>query len=170
MIAGLLQLARLQNGLGQLLDKQRHAIGPGQDLLEQRLGQRLAARQRGDHRRTLRPGQLGQVQCADMALPGPARLKLRPVGEHDQQRNGFHPVDQQIQHLQRGGVGPVRILEQHHAGLLPGGRFGEIDQGPQRLVLVLLRRHRQGAVALLAGDGQDRQRRTGRRPAAGHSA
>ena len=31
-----------------------------------------------------------------------------------------------------------------------------IDQGPQRLVLVLLRRHRQRAVALLAGDGQDR--------------
>ena len=42
-----------------------------------------------------------------------------------------------------------------------------IDQGPQRLVLVLLRRHRQGAVALLAGDGQDRSDEpdVGQRPA-----
>ena len=102
-----------------------------------------------------------------MSLLGPARLKLRPVGEHDQQRNGSHPVDQQIQHLQRGGVGPVRVLEQQHAGLLAGGRFGDIDQGPQRLVLVLLRRHRQGAVAVLAGDGQDRRDEpdVGQRPA-----
>ena len=170
MIAGLLQLARFENGLGQLLDKQRHAVGPGQDLLEQRRGQRLAAGERGDHRSTLRPGQLGQVQCADMSLLGPARLKLRPVGEHDQQRNGSHPVDQQIQHLQRGRVGPVRILEQHHAGLPAGGRFGDVDQGPQRLVLVLLRRHRQGAVALPRRGWTRSTRRTGRRPAAGRSA
>ena len=42
-----------------------------------------------------------------------------------------------------------------------------IDQGPQRLVLVLLRRHRQGAVALLAGDRQDRsdEADVGQRPA-----
>src|SRR4051812_2611782 len=40
-------------------------------------------------------------------------------------------------------------------GCLPGSRFGDIDQGPQRLVLVLLRRHRHGAVACLTGDRQD---------------
>ena len=34
VIAGLLQLARFENGLGQLLDKQRHTVGSGQDLLE----------------------------------------------------------------------------------------------------------------------------------------
>ena len=62
-----------------------------------------------------------------MSLAGPARLKLRPVGKHDQQWHLFYPVDQQIQDLQGGGIGPVRILEQHHAGLLPRGRFDEID-------------------------------------------
>ena len=45
-----------------------------------------------------------------MSLAGPARLKLWPVGQHDQQRHGLHPVNQQMQHLQRGGVGPVRML------------------------------------------------------------
>jgi len=49
------------------------------------------------------------------------------VGEHDQQRNGLRPIDQQIQHLQRGGIGPVRILEQHHAELLARSRLGDID-------------------------------------------
>src|SRR4051794_20120693 len=54
------------------------------------------------------------------------------------------------------GISPVRILEQQHAGLPASGRFGDIDQGPQRLVLLPLRRHGQRAVALLARDGQDR--------------
>jgi hypothetical protein len=102
-----------------------------------------------------------------MSLVGPARLKLRPVGEHHQQRNRSYPVDQQIQHFQRGRVGPMRILKQHHAWLLPGGRFHEINPGPQRFVFVLLRRHRQHAIACPAGDGQDRsdEADVGQRPA-----
>ena len=78
------------------------------------------------------------------------------MGEHDQQRDGSHPVDQQVEHFERGGIGPVHVLEQHHAGLLARGRFGEIDQRAQRLVLVLLRGHGERPVALLAGDGQHR--------------
>jgi hypothetical protein len=31
----------------------------------------------------------------------------------------------------------VPILEQQHTGLLAGGRFGDVDQSPQRLVLLL---------------------------------
>ena len=50
-----------------VFDKQRDAVGPGQDLLEQRCGQSLAAGERGDHRSTLPSGQLGQVQCTDMS-------------------------------------------------------------------------------------------------------
>ncbi len=102
-----------------------------------------------------------------MSLLGPARLKLGPVGEHHQQRNGFNAVDQQVQYLQRSGVGPMRILEHHYAGLLPGGGFDKIDQDPQRLVLMFLRRYRKHSVALLAGDGQDRGNEpdVGQRPA-----
>jgi hypothetical protein len=40
-------------------------------------------------------------------------------------------------------------------GLLSGGRLHGVDQHPQRLILVPLRRHRQGAVARLVWDGQD---------------
>ena len=51
--------------------------------------------------------------------------------------------------------------------MLAGGSFGDVDQGPKRLVLVLLRRHRQRAVALPAGNGQDRgdEPDIGQRPA-----
>jgi DDE family transposase len=66
--------------------------------------------------------------CPDMALFGPARLELRPVGQHDQQRNGSDTVNQQIHHFQRRRVGPVSVLEQHHARRLAAGRFGDVDQ------------------------------------------
>jgi hypothetical protein len=36
VIAGLRQLARFENGFGQLLDKQRHAVGSGENLLVNR--------------------------------------------------------------------------------------------------------------------------------------
>ena len=54
----------------------------------------------------------------------------------------------------------MRILEQHHRGLFPGGRFGKIDQAPQRLVLVFLRRHRQRPVPFLTRNRQHRGEET----------
>ena len=155
-VARLLELPGFENGLGELLHKQRHPVGLGEDLFEQRCRQCLAAGEPGYDRRALRAGELGQVQCADMSLLGPARLELGPMREHDEQRDGPDPIDQQIEHFQCGGIGPVRILEQHHTGLPARGRFGQIDQRPERLVLVLLRGHGQSPVARLAGDGQDR--------------
>ena len=64
-----------------------------------------------------------------MPLPGPARLKLRSMGENYQQRD-FRPVDQQIQHFQRRGIGPVRILEEHRARPPAAGDFDDVDEGP----------------------------------------
>ena len=42
---GLREAPGLQHGLGQLLDEQRHAVGPDGDLVNDRVGQGLAARQ-----------------------------------------------------------------------------------------------------------------------------
>ena len=50
----------------------------------------------------------------------------------------------------------MSILEQHHGGLFSGRRFNQIDQGTQRLVLVLLRGDLQRPVARFASNGQDR--------------
>ena len=150
------RLNGLQDCFRQFFHKQRHAVSLGQDLPEQLGGKRFPAGELGDDRAALRARELGEVQRRHMAVPRPARLELRPMGEHDQQRDGSHPVDQQIEHFQAGGIGPVRILEQHHGGLFRGGRFGEIDQRSQRLVLVFLRRHGERPVPLLTRNRQHR--------------
>src|SRR3954452_8999331 len=49
----------------------------------------------------------------------------------------------------------VLVKTQRWRRLLTSRRFGDVHQSPQRLVLVLLRRHRQSAVALFTGDGQN---------------
>ena len=73
----------------------------------------------------------------------PAILKLRSMGEYDQKRKVFYPIDHQIEHLQRCGIGPVCILEQQHAGLFARSGFGEIDQRAQCFVLRVNERNKR---------------------------
>ena len=73
-------------GLGQLLEEQRHAIGAGEDLLEDLGRQRLAAGRPLDQGRALTAAEAGGRQCGDMRLAGPGRGELRPRGDEEQQR------------------------------------------------------------------------------------
>ncbi len=154
------RLNRLHNCFRQFLHEQRHAVSLGQDLPEQLGGKYFAPGKLGDDGAALRTRELREVQRRHMPVPRPARRKLRPMGQHDQQRNGSHSVDQQVEHFQAGGIGPVRILEQHHRGLFPGRRLGEIDQRSQCLVLVFLWRHRERPVAVVTRYGQHRRDET----------
>ena len=161
------QLARLEDRASQLLDVQRHAVGLREDALEQVVRQRLAAGEPRHQRAALRARQLRQVERGDVAVPPPDRHELGPVRQHDQERDRAHPVDQQVEHLDRRRVGPVQVFEQHHARLAAGRGLGDVNQRAQRLALVALRRHRQRAVARL---GVDREHRgdvahVGERPA-----
>ena len=54
------------------------------------------------------------------------------------------------------GIGPVRILEQHHRGLPARHRLDHVDQRADRFFLLPLRGHGQWPVALLARDGEHR--------------
>ena len=65
-VAFLRQQPGLQDRLGQFLDEQRHAIGPGQDLREHFCGQRLAARELLDHGCALPAPEAAQGQQRDM--------------------------------------------------------------------------------------------------------
>jgi hypothetical protein len=87
----------------------------------------------------------------------PARRKLRPVAEHDQQRNVPDPVDQEVHDFEGRGIGPVGVLEQHHRRLLAGDGHRRVDECTQCLVLEFLRRHRDRPVALLARDREHRR-------------
>ena len=81
----LAQQAAFDNGLGQLLEEQRHAVGAGEDLLEDLGRQRLAAGRPLDQGRALAAAEAGERQCGDMRLGGPGRGELRPRGDEEQQ-------------------------------------------------------------------------------------
>jgi hypothetical protein len=50
---------------------------------------------------------------------GPGRLVFRPEGDQQQYRQGADALDRQIEHFERGRIGPVDVLEQHQYRLLP---------------------------------------------------
>src|SRR4029453_10106439 len=52
----------------------------------------------------------------DMRRPG--RAKLRATREQDEHGGGGDLVEQQVQHVERGGVGPVQIFP-HRQDMLP---------------------------------------------------
>src|SRR5262249_60738488 len=103
----------LQDGLGQRLDKRRHAVGAVGNRKDDLIGQRLAA---GDLR--YQSGAVTSVetvesQHADLRLAGPRRLKLE-AERHDQQyRQAADVLDGKVEQLPRGGGEPMRILPYH---------------------------------------------------------
>ncbi len=82
----LAQEAAFDDGLGQLLDEQWHAVGAGEDLLEDLGRQRLAAGRPLDQGHAVAAAEAAKRQCGDMRLPGPGRGELRPRGDEEQQR------------------------------------------------------------------------------------
>ena len=68
MVAGVGEQARLEHGLGQLLDEQRHAVGLGHDLRRDLVRQRLGADHPLDQGGALAPAEPGQRQRADVRL------------------------------------------------------------------------------------------------------
>jgi hypothetical protein len=92
-VAGIPEVGGFEDRLGQLLDEQRHAVGLAEDLFQQIRGQRLAAAEPRDQRTALRPGELVELQRRDVTVMRPARGKLRPVSQHDQERNVPNPSE-----------------------------------------------------------------------------
>ena len=82
----LAQQAAFDNGLGQLLEEQRHAVGAGEDLLEDLGRQRLAAGRPLDQGRALAAAEAGERLHRDVGVGGPGRGELRPRGDEEQQR------------------------------------------------------------------------------------
>ncbi len=81
----LAQQAAFDNGLGQLLEEQWHAVGAGEDLLEDLGRQRLAAGRPLDQGRAVAAAKAGERQHRDVGVGGPGRGELRPRGDEEQQ-------------------------------------------------------------------------------------
>ncbi len=152
-IVFLSQKARLQHRLRQFLDKQWHAIRFGDDLVEHLFRQRLAAGHPGHHVRALAAAQSVQGMQGDMSAGGPWHGKLRPTG-YDQQHGGvLNAVDNPIQGLERAGIDPVDIFEdhQHRAGCRQC--HCQIGECRNEILFLLLRARWQRGIAI----GRQRQ-------------
>jgi hypothetical protein len=81
----------------------------------------------------------------DVREAGPRRLVFRPERDQHQYRQGADALDHQIEHFERGRIGPVGVFERHQNGLLPRQCFELVEQG------------RQGQPALLRGTQCERR-------------
>ena len=122
--------APLEHRLGQFLDKERHPIGAVDDLAGKLLGEGLAAGDTRDHLRPMPRRQPVEDKRGDVPPAGPGRGELRPERDNQQNRQSRHPVDDQIQKLQRSRIAPLRILEQPQHRLARSQPLHLGDEGP----------------------------------------
>ncbi|MGY3123840.1 hypothetical protein ACVWXQ_007777 [Bradyrhizobium sp. S3.14.4] len=127
-----------ENGLGQLFQEQRHAVGLDDDLLDHLLG-KLAARDALDQRRAQLPAQAVQHQRGDVRMRVPARLEFGARGDDDKDRLVLHPGDEEVDHLAGGRVDPVQILKRDHQRHVARKAEEMIDQRGDGRILLLLR-------------------------------
>ena len=165
-VARIDQQVRLQDRLGQLLDEQRHAVGPGDDLLDHLERQRLAAGDALDHGGRLTMAQPAERERADVRIAAPGRREVGPKDHHQQDRQALDPIDDLLEQLDRGGVDPMRVLEDHQHRIAAGEPGQLIEQGGEHLGAVLLRREVERRIAALGRDRQERRQQRCRLPRA----
>ena len=101
-VVGLPERAQFEHRLGHLLDIERHAIGARGDLGHQLRRQRLAAGDPGHDRRGRVAAEPVQRQAGDDRVAAEAMGEARPGGGQQQHRCRRHPVEHQLDQLERG--------------------------------------------------------------------
>ena len=141
------QQVGLEHGLGELLQEQRHSIGLVHDPCHQIRWHGLVLGDAQHDAGALCSAQARKRDRRHVRALDPGRLKLGPVGDQRQQREPLDAVDQGAQDLDRARIGPVSVLEQHHACLALGDQRDNGHQQRDGLVLLPLRAHLERAVA-----------------------
>ena len=137
----LAQRARFEDRLGHLLDEQRHAVGPRGDLVEQRLGQALAAGDARDDRLRRRAREPVQREPGDDRMAGEGCDEGRARG--DQQPEHAMPCTRSsASSISSSVVGSIQCASSttHSTGLPPASPDELVDQGGKRAAAALLRR------------------------------
>ena len=125
-------VAGLEDGLGQLLDKQRHAVGAGDDGVDDLDGQDGAAAQPVDDRLDAGAAEAVEGEAGDVRVAGERRLVLGPAGQQQQDGCRGAAIERLLDELERGRVDPVRVLEHEQHRLLAGEAEDLVDQRPER--------------------------------------
>ena len=146
----------LQQQLGDLLDKQRYTVGLHHQQAHY-LGRKPFApgepRNHGFH--------VGWREAVDDELEPvgavfPRRLELRAERHHGQHGGGRCLLDQQVQQLQRGRVGPVHVLPYHQQRPFLGHVHQPVHQVLVGKAFLPLRQRAHLALSLMHGNGQQR--------------
>jgi hypothetical protein len=116
-----------QHRLDQFLDKQRHAVSALNDLVDERLRKRFAAGDVADQRYAFTSAEAIEHHAGDVRLAGPRRLKVGAVGDDQENREHLHALDGEREQFERGGIAPLRILEDHHDRSLAREAFELLD-------------------------------------------
>jgi len=98
-------------------------------------------------------------QGADIGKTSPGRLELRSEGEQCQHRQSAHPLDRQIEELERGGIRPLRILEREQDRLPAGETLELIEQCRERPAAMLHGAERQRRIPLAERNRQQRRKK-----------
>ena len=131
-------IAAFEHRLGQLLDKQRHAVGALDDLVDGLAGEAGIAGEPLDQRRAVVPAEPVQRQRRHMRLTAPGVLELGAEGDDEQDRQPRDPIERQVEQFARGRVDPMRVLEHHQDRPAPRQGFELMQQRfEQHLALAL---------------------------------
>ena len=134
----LAQQAALQDGLDQLFDEQRHAIGMIDDVAVYLTWQPLAGNPIG-HGNDLRMAQAIEYNGCGIRVARPRRRELRPVGDQQQHRQISNVIDDEVEQLVRGWIHPMHVLENDERRPIAGQSSKLCDQRFQRFLSASLR-------------------------------
>ena len=81
-----------------------------------------------------------------MRAPRPGRAEVRAKGPQRQDTGSGALIDQEAEEFQGRRIDPVQVLHDKEHRLLRGDAHEDREQGVQRLLLLLLRRHGQGHI------------------------
>jgi hypothetical protein len=87
-------------------------------------------------------------------LPDPGRLELRPVRDHEQDRQTFDARDEQVEQLARARVRPVRVLHHRQDGPAPRQRLHPPQQGREGALAPALRAEVGQRIPIASGHAE----------------
>jgi hypothetical protein len=109
-------VAAVEDGLGQLLNEERHTPGALADAGDELLRE-CCASGGANHLDPLSATEAAERQCCDVRMSSPPRLELRTAGDHHQHRDIGDARQQVIDELTGRRVEPMGILEDQQSGV-----------------------------------------------------
>src|SRR5690348_10362649 len=155
------QEACFEDGLGELLDKERVSVGLRHDLFHDVGGQSAAAHDMSRYAFDALTIQSAQHQSADVGKRAPGRLELGSKRDECENRQLADPLDNEMKQLERGVVGPLNVFYQQQDRLAPRLVLELVKQGRKRAAALLRRAKPELWISVSERDRQQRRKERG---------